>query len=92
MAQKKAQSIKKLRAFLYRLIQYKYLISLTSLSVFFTSFKLLWFKLVYDLYSFTSDLGLHITEASKINGELFLERTTQNDALLCLRMTEDVLI
>ncbi|MGH0679043.1 hypothetical protein ACQVPP_17750 [Bacillus luti] len=55
-------------------------------------FKYPRFKLIYLLYSFTSDLGPHITEAPKINGELFPEKTTLNDALLCLRMTEDVLI
>ncbi|CAG7610940.1 hypothetical protein PAESOLCIP111_01310 [Paenibacillus solanacearum] len=50
------------------------------------------FTLFYDLYSFTSDLGAHNTEAPKINGVLYPETTTLNDALLGLRMTEDVLI
>ncbi|QED46003.1 hypothetical protein [Cytobacillus dafuensis] len=55
-------------------------------------FKYPRFKLIYHLYSLTSDLGPHITEAPKIGGALFPERTSLNDALLCLRMTEDVLI
>jgi hypothetical protein len=55
-------------------------------------FKYPRFKLIYHLYSLTSDLGPHITEAPKIGGNLFPEKTTLNDALLCLRMTEDVLI
>lgn len=55
-------------------------------------FKYPRFKLIYHLYSLTSDLGPHITEAPKINGALFPEETTMNDALLSLRMTEDVLI
>ncbi|MFJ7512577.1 hypothetical protein ACIQW7_24475 [Peribacillus simplex] len=55
-------------------------------------FKYPRFKLIYHLYSLTSDLGSHSTEAPKIGGELFPEDTTLNDALLCLRMTEDVLI
>lgn len=50
------------------------------------------YKLIYQLYSLSCDLGAHSTEAPKINGILFPEDTTQNDALLCLRMTEDVLI
>jgi hypothetical protein len=55
-------------------------------------FKYPRFKLIYHLYSLTSDLGSHSTEAPKIDGQLFPESTTLNDALLCLRMTEDVLI
>jgi hypothetical protein len=55
-------------------------------------FKYPRFKLIYHLYSLTSDLGSHSTEAPKIDGNLFPENTTLNDALLCLRMTEDVLI
>ncbi|MCY8233699.1 hypothetical protein [Priestia endophytica] len=50
------------------------------------------FKLFYQLYSLTSDLGSHSTEAPKIDGVLCPENTTMNDALLCLRMTEDILI
>ena len=50
------------------------------------------FKLFYQLYSLASDLGPHVSEAPKIGGTLFPEKTTLNDALLCLRMTEDVLI
>lgn len=55
-------------------------------------FKYSRFKLFYQLYSLTSDLGPHITEAPKIGGTLYPERTTLYDALLCLRMTEDMLI
>lgn len=50
------------------------------------------YKLISQLYSLSCDLGAHSTEAPKINGVLHPEDTTQNDALLCLRMTEDVLI
>ncbi|OXM83698.1 hypothetical protein [Paenibacillus rigui] len=50
------------------------------------------FTLFYNLYSLTSDLGAHINEAPKIDGVLFPEVATLNDALLGLRMTEDVLI
>lgn len=45
------------------------------------------FKLIYQLYSTSSDLGPHSTE-----GQLIPEVTSLNDALLVLRMTEDVLI
>lgn len=55
-------------------------------------FKYSRFKLFYQLYSLTSDLGPHISEAQKIGGVLYPENTTLNDALLSLRMTEDVLI
>lgn len=55
-------------------------------------FKFPRFMTIYSLYSLTSDLGAHTTEAPKIAGQLYPEVTTMNDALLCLRMTEDVLI
>ncbi|MBU8691241.1 hypothetical protein KM918_28595 [Priestia megaterium] len=55
-------------------------------------FKYSRFKLFYQLYSLTSDLGPHITEAPKVGGKLYPEKATQNDALLCIRMTEDILI
>lgn len=55
-------------------------------------FKYPRFNLIYKLYSLSSDLGAHSTEAPKIDGVLHPEKTTLNDALLCLRMTEDVLI
>lgn len=55
-------------------------------------FKYPRFMTVYQLYSLISDLGSHSTEAPKVNGRLYPEETTLNDALLCLRMTEDVLI
>ncbi|MFL0366149.1 hypothetical protein ACH0BF_24455 [Pseudobacillus sp. 179-B 2D1 NHS] len=50
------------------------------------------YNLVYQLYSFTCDLGAHSTEAPKIDGKLYPEKTELKDAQLCLRMTEDVLI
>lgn len=55
-------------------------------------FKYPRFNLINKLYSLSSDLGAHSTEAPKIDGILHPEETTLNDALLCLRMTEDVLI
>ncbi|WP_095022173.1 hypothetical protein [Bacillus thuringiensis] len=55
-------------------------------------FKYPRFSLIYSLYTLTSDLGAHTAESPKIEGVLYPERTTLNDALLSLRMTEDVLI
>ncbi|MBZ9608612.1 hypothetical protein G9F73_012415 [Clostridium estertheticum] len=50
------------------------------------------FRTIYQLYSFLSDLGPHITEAPKINGVPDTETIDMCDALMGLRMTEDVLI
>ncbi|TCI50303.1 hypothetical protein EVJ24_14945 [Exiguobacterium sp. SH1S21] len=50
------------------------------------------FKLFYQLYSTTSNLGPHITEGPKIDGKLYRETVSNYDALLCLRMTEDTLV
>ncbi|MBD8591253.1 MULTISPECIES: hypothetical protein [Peribacillus] len=50
------------------------------------------YKLIYQLYAYTCDLGAHSTEAPMIGGKLYPEDTTLKDAQLCLRMTEDVLI
>ncbi len=50
------------------------------------------FKLFYQLYSITSNLGPHITEGPKIDGVLYRETVSNYDALLCLRMTEDTLV
>ncbi|MBE5105121.1 hypothetical protein IGI01_07415 [Bacillus thuringiensis] len=55
-------------------------------------FKYPRFSLIYSLYTLTSDLGAHTAEAPKIGGVLYPEKTTLSDALLCLRVTEDVLI
>lgn len=55
-------------------------------------FKYPRFSLISSLYSLLSDLGPHSAEAPKIDGKLYPETITLNDALLCLRMTEDVLI
>jgi hypothetical protein len=50
------------------------------------------FKTIYQLYSFLSDLGAHITEAPSVNGVPDTETIDMCDALMGLRMTEDVLI
>lgn len=50
------------------------------------------FKLFYQLYSITSNLGPHITEGPKIDGTLYRETVSNYDALLCLRMTEDTIV
>lgn len=50
------------------------------------------FKLFYQLYSTTSNLGPHITEGPKIDGKLYCETVSNYDALLCLRMTEDTVV
>lgn len=50
------------------------------------------FKLFYQLYSTTSNLGPHITEGPKIDGTLYRETVSNYDALLCLRMTEDTIV
>lgn len=50
------------------------------------------FKLIYYLYSLTSDLGAHTSEGPKIDGVVYTEVTTLEDALWILRMTEDFLL
>ncbi|AOZ94913.1 hypothetical protein [Paenibacillus crassostreae] len=55
-------------------------------------FKYPRFMVIYSLYSLTCDLGAHTHEAPKMGGVLHPEITTMNDALLCLRMTQDVLL
>lgn len=55
-------------------------------------FKFSRFLTIYQLYSLSSDLGPHINEGPKIDGVLYLEQATMNDALWILRMTEDLLI
>ncbi|MCY8234918.1 hypothetical protein [Priestia endophytica] len=55
-------------------------------------FKFPRFNMVNRLYSLSSDLGPHINEGPRIDGVTYVERTTMNDALWILRMTEDLLI
>jgi hypothetical protein len=50
------------------------------------------FRTIYQLYSLSSDLGPHINEGPMIEGDVYLEQATMNDALWILRMTEDLLI
>ncbi len=50
------------------------------------------FKTIVQLYSFVSDLGAHKDEGNIINGIVDHEKPELTDALLGLRMTEDVLI
>lgn len=55
-------------------------------------FKFPRFQTVYQLYSFASDLGPHISEGPMIDGKVYTENSTLPDALWILRMTEDFLI
>lgn len=55
-------------------------------------FKFSRFLSIYHLYSLSSDLGPHINEGPMIDGVLYREKATMNDALWILRMTEDLLI
>lgn len=55
-------------------------------------FKFVRFKLIYQLYSLASDLGAHTSEGPMINGIVYTERSTLEDALWILRMTEDFLL
>lgn len=50
------------------------------------------FKLIYYLYSLSSDLGSHTSEGPKIDGVVHTEVTSLEDALWILRMTEDFLL
>lgn len=50
------------------------------------------FRLIYQVYSYLCDLGPHITEAPLVNGVPDCESVDQYDALMGLRMTEDILI
>ncbi|NLI63963.1 MAG: hypothetical protein GX367_04435 [Bacteroidales bacterium] len=50
------------------------------------------FKTIAQLYSFLSDLGAHKDEGNIIDGIVDHEKPEISDALLGLRMTEDVLI
>ena len=50
------------------------------------------FKLIYRLYSFTCALGAHKNEGNMTADGVDNEVTNMDDALLALRMTEDVLI
>lgn len=50
------------------------------------------FRTILQLYSFLSDLGPHITEAPLVKGIPDTEIIYMSDALMGLRMTEDVLI
>lgn len=50
------------------------------------------FNLINKLYVFTCDLGAHTNEGNINNGEIDSEITTIEDALLALRITEDVLV
>jgi hypothetical protein len=51
------------------------------------------FNLINKLYVFTCDLGAHNNEGNiSDDGEIDFETTMMEDALLALRMTEDVLI
>lgn len=50
------------------------------------------FNTIYQLYSYLSDLGPHIREGNKVEDKVDCEEVDSSDALLGLRMTEDVLI
>jgi len=50
------------------------------------------FKLIYRLYSYTCALGAHKNEGNMTSSGVDNEETSIEDALLSLRMTEDVLI
>lgn len=50
------------------------------------------FKLIYHVYSYLSSLGSHANEGPKVNGVPNCEEANSADALLGLRMTEEVLI
>lgn len=50
------------------------------------------FNTIYQLYSYLSDLGPHIHEGNKVEDKVDCEEVCSADALLGLRMTEDVLI
>lgn len=50
------------------------------------------FRSIYSLYVMTCDLGAHNLEGPIVDGSVQREVATMNDALLCLRMTQDVLL
>lgn len=50
------------------------------------------YNLIYRLYAFSCALGAHINEGNTSTGGVDFEIATSEDALMCLRMTEDLLI
>lgn len=50
------------------------------------------FRAIYNIYAMFCDLGAHRNEGEKNNNEIILENVNIYDALLSLRLTEDILI
>ena len=50
------------------------------------------YNLIYRLYAFSCALGAHINEGNTTTSGVDFEIATSEDALMCLRMTEDMLI
>ena len=50
------------------------------------------YNLIYRLYAFSCALGAHINEGNATTVGVDFEIVTAEDALMCLRMTEDLLI